>query len=172
MESNELIAQASQLLALSEKELIKRPDEKSWNVLECFEHMNQYHTFYLPEIAKKIAASKYPATAEFNSGWFGNYAAKSMLPKKEGKVNLAMKTFPDMDPIGQSLAPKVIDLFIAQLKELTKLIELSRKVDLRKTQCKLTIKWLKFTLGDTLHFMINHNRRHMIQIQRILAVER
>ena len=81
---------------------------------------------------------------------------------------MAMKTFPKMDPKGQNLETQKIDVFVEQMKQLMDLLEKSRGVSLRKNKCTLTIKWLKFSLGDTLRFMIYHNYRHMLQIKKIL----
>lgn len=166
--AQEIISAATSLQELPPKTLTKRIHAKSWNVLECVEHMNLYHYYYLKEIRKQINKAKHPASTEFKPGWMGNYSALNMLPKKQGKINLPMKTFKDMDPIGKPTAPEVITTFLQQMKELHELLEKSKQVDLRKTKCHLTIKWLKFTLGDTFHFIINHNKRHFIQIQKIL----
>lgn len=170
--TNELIVEAKKLQSLTFDQLQKKPHEKSWNVLECVEHMNLYHTYYLPEIKQQINNAKHPAKKEFKSGWLGNYSAQNMLPKKADKVNMPMNTFKDMNPIGQDLQVEVLQIFVAQLEEFCLLLEASKEVDLRKTKCQLTIKWLKFTLGDTLHFMINHNIRHMNQIKKILVDSR
>ena len=167
-EALDLIQQAQKLKEIPVDKLTDRPNAKSWNVLECLEHISRYHQFYLPEVRQQIKASPYPAARVFRSGWFGNYSANSMLPKKEGKVNMAMKTFPDMDPQGDKVEVAVIGQFIEEMNELVELMERSRAVDLRKTKCNLTIRWLKFTLGDTFRFLINNNRRHFLQIDRIL----
>lgn len=172
---NELLNQISQILVdakklnqLSNEELTKRPNSNSWNVLECIEHMNQYGDYYLHELEKQISNAKYPSEATYKSSWLGNYAANSMLPKKSGAVNFPMKTFPKMDPIGKSLSNDVLDKFISQMESMQLLLEKARTVSLTKTKCKLTIKWLKFNLGDTFRFMVNHNYRHMLQVFRIL----
>lgn len=169
VEAKKIIDQADGLKSLPVEKLQTRPNEKSWNVLECLEHMNLYHDYYLPEVKKHIKANRFPAIPNFKAGWLGNYSAKNMLPKKEGKVNMAMKTFRDMDPKGQKLQVEVLDTFLNQMKDLVLVIDQCRHLDLQRTKVKLTIRFMKFTLGDTLHFLINHNRRHMIQIAKILA---
>lgn len=153
---------------LSLEVLSTRVGEDSWNVLECFQHMNLYGSFYIEEIDHSVSNSKYPGSEYFKLFGLGNYSAKSMLPKKQGKVNMAMKTFPKMDPINTNLGKEVLIEFRSQMNQFLSLIERSKSVNLRKTKCRLTIKWLQFNLGDTLRFMINHNQRHMIQVDRIL----
>jgi hypothetical protein len=166
----EILTDATKLLDLPAEALNKRANKKSWNVLECIEHMNLYGDYYLEEIGKQIDNSTHSAEEIFKSGWLGNYAAESMLPKKTGYTNWPMKTFPKMDPIRKKLDISKIDKFITQMNNLITLLEKSRTVGLSKTWCTLTIKWLKFSLGDTLRFTIYHNYRHMLQIKRVLKV--
>ena len=153
------------VLSMLEREtdlLIKSPQVRYEKVLKRSPQLFQ-------EIPLTYIASYLRMTPEFKAGWFGNYSALNMLPKKKGKVNMPMKTFKNMNPHGQSVKLQVLDTFISQMKELMSLLEASKEVDLRKTKCTLTLRWMKFTLGDTLHFMINHNIRHMIQIKKIFA---
>ena len=167
--SKDIIADAAALENIPDEILKTRPDIKSWNVLECLEHMNMYGDYYLQEINDSINKSKYKPDTIFKSGWFGNYSVNSMLPKKDGSTNWPMKTFPDMDPHGSALSNNTVSRFITQMNRLVELLDKSRAVSLRKTKCKLTIKWLKFSLGDTLRFMIYHNYRHMLQVKKILS---
>lgn len=165
---DEILIESDKLYHCSASQLTKRLNAKSWNVLECLEHMNLYGDYYLTEIERAIKSAKHKPDKWFKSGWLGNYSANAMLPKTIGKVNLPMKTFPKMDPINQKLEKATLDKFKAQNLKLKELLILANKVNLSKTKCRLTIKWLKFNLGDTFRFMINHNKRHMIQIERIL----
>lgn len=167
MEAEKIILKVIKIKHLSFEQL-NFSDENSWNILECIEHMNLYHDYYIPEIRNAIQHSKFDRTFMFKKGWFGNYSAKVMLPKKEGEVNTPMSTFKDMNPKGKNLEITVIDKFLSQMEQLKQLIEEARKVNLRRTKVKLTIRILRFSLGDTLHFILNHNRRHLIQIQKLI----
>jgi hypothetical protein len=144
-----------------------RPGTSSWNVLECLEHLNLYGDFYLPEIARHMAASHTVREAEFNSGLLGGYFAKSMLPKE--KLN-KMKTFKDKNPLNAKLDKGVISKFINQQEVLLDLLDKSKMVSLNKVKINISIsKWIKLKLGDTFDFYINHMLRHCQQIDAILA---
>lgn len=162
-----MLVQVDEIEKLPLELLQKRPNQKSWNILECFEHMNLYGEYYLGEIDLRITESKHPSQEYFKCVGFGNYSAKSMLPKKEGKVNMAMRTFPKMDPKDSGVGHEVIVTFKKDMNQMLDLIERAKSVGLRKTKCKLWLRWLKFNLGDTLRFMVYHNRRHMIQIEKL-----
>ncbi len=88
-----------------------RPEPDSWSILECFEHLNLYGDFYIPEIKKRIESSKTFPQKNFKSGLLGNYFAEMMLPKE--KLN-KIKTFKDKNPLGSQLDKTSLDRFIDQ----------------------------------------------------------
>ena len=148
--------------ALNWKENVEK-----WSVLECFEHLNRYGDFYLPEIAQRIkAAPANQSTTIFKSGLLGNYFAESMLPKE--KLN-KMKTFKSMNPAGSQLDKSTLDKFIQQQKQMLDLLEQARSVSLSKTKTSISIsKWIKLKLGDTFRVVVYHNYRHMLQAATVL----
>ncbi|MEG0916594.1 MAG: DinB family protein [Myroides sp.] len=165
--TNEHLAFAESLLLKTDTELNKRLTNESWSVLECLKHLNLYGNFYLPEIKNRIETSTTKATTEFKSGWLGNYFAQSMLPKE--KLN-KMKAFKSMNPIHSSLSKNTVTIFIDQQKQLLDLLNASRNVNLNKVKTSISITTLiKLKLGDTFRFLIYHNKRHVIQAQRVLA---
>ncbi len=146
--------------------LTRKRNEKSWSILECLEHLNLYGDYYLPEIEKKINNSNKSSESEYKSGILGNYFAKSMLPKE--KLN-KMKTFKDKNPLNSKLDKSVIDKFLQQQIKLLDLLTLSKNVSLNKVKIQTSISsFIKLRLGDTFQFIINHNLRHLKQIERIL----
>lgn len=158
---------AVQLTEQSGKVLNQRPQPGAWNALECIEHLNLYGDYYLPEIERRIAASRYPAEEKFRSGLIGNYFAKMMLPTKGAK----MKTFKDKDPIGKILDNAVLDRFIHQQKKLLALLEKARNVSLGKTKTGISISpWITLKLGDTFRVVIYHNQRHIEQAGRAVQL--
>src|SRR5690606_31410629 len=124
-----------------------------------------YGDFYLPQIENKILNSNTKPEIEFESGFLGNYFAKSMLPKE--KLN-KMKTFKDKNPLNAALDKTVIDKFMNQQIKLLELLTQSRNVSLSKVKINTSISSLiKLKLGDTFQFYINHIIRHLKQIDKI-----
>lgn len=165
--TRQIINRAEKLKSEDLPTLTWRKDPHSWNVLECLEHLNRYGDFYLPEIENKISASATASDPEFKSGLLGGYFAKSMLPNE--KLN-KMNTFKDKNPLNEKLDKTVIDRFIDQQIKLLDLLKKARKVSLNKVKIQLSItRLLKFKLGDTFCFFVNHILRHLEQIDRIKA---
>jgi hypothetical protein len=164
--TKEHIKFANELKLLDENTLRYRKNTNSWNVLECLEHLNRYGDYYLPEIKKQIEKSNIHPDKDFNPGWLGNYFATSMLPNAKMKT---MKTFKDKNPLGAILSLQVIDIFIAHQLEILNLLAQSRNHNLNKVRVAISIApWLSIKLGDTFRFMINHNIRHVNQMEDIL----
>ena len=142
-----------------------KENAQSWSILECLEHLNRYGDFYFPHIEKEIKKTKTAAVAEFKAGILGSYFAKSMLSKE--KLN-KMKTFKDKNPLNSNLDTSVIQTFIHQQMKLVDLLAQARNVNLNKVKIKTSISPLiRLKLGDTFQFIINHNIRHLKQIERI-----
>lgn len=160
------INKAEKLKAESADVLNRRPAPASWNVLECLQHLNLYGDFYIPAMQKAVRNSATKPEAVFKSGILGGYFAQSMLPKE--KLN-KMKTFRDKDPLHANLDRSVIDTFIHQQFLLIDLLNDARGVSLNKVKIPTSISHLlRLKLGDTFRFVINHNIRHMAQVEKIL----
>lgn len=150
----------------SETELNWKDNPESWSTLECLEHLNLYGSFYITAIEKTILNSKNKNEIEFKSGILGNYFAKVMLPKE--KLN-KIKTFKSKNPLNSNLNRNVIDVFINQQIKTIDLLNNAKTVSLNKNKTEITLtKYIKFKLGDTFRFVINHNIRHIKQIENNL----
>ncbi|KVV14567.1 DinB family protein [Flavobacterium sp. TAB 87] len=164
-QTKQIIAQAKILKGCELDVLTFRENQKSWNILECLQHLNLYGDFYLPEIESKIAKSITTTEIEFKSGLLGNYFAKSMLPKE--KLN-KMKTFKNKNPLNNKIDRTVIDTFINQQIKLLELLNQSRTVSLSQTKINISISsFIRLQLGDAFQFYLNHIMRHLQQIEKI-----
>lgn len=161
-----IIVKVNEFKLLSEAELNWKENAEKWSILECLEHLNLYGDFYIPEINKAIQNSQTSKRSQFKSGVLGNYFAESMLPKEGMKK---MKTFKDKNPANSTLTNSVIDRFLDQQASILKLLDAAQKVDLQKTKTAVSIsKLIRLRLGDTFRFIINHNKRHFVQIEKII----
>lgn len=142
-----------------------RHDPAAWNILECLEHLNLYGDYYLPAIEKAIHHSATRADTTFTSGMLGSYFTKSMSPKD--KLN-KMKTFKDKNPLNAVLDKSVIERFMAQQFKMLELLNKARNISLNKVKISTSIsRLIKLKLGDTFQFIMQHNLRHLQQIERI-----
>lgn len=164
----QILHKIKELKGLGKDVLRKKPDRDSWSVLECLEHLNRYSQFYLAEFKRQASKAANRKNADFTPGWLGSKSADYMLPKN-GSVANKMKTFKSKNPaLDQSVNPSALEQFHKDQKELLALMEELKKSNLN-TYAKTTLPILKFKLGDALAFYINHELRHMVQIERTLS---
>lgn len=98
--TDEAIVRAERLKQLSERELNYKENPEQWSILECFEHLNRYGDYYLPEIEKSILQNKSKGSVPpFRSGVIGNWFA-NLMKVKNGKI-VKMKTPGDKIPPAQ-----------------------------------------------------------------------
>ena len=75
-----------------------------------------------------------------------------------------------MNPIHSSLSKNTVTVFIDQQKQLLDLLDSAKEIDLNKVKTSISITTLiKLKLGDTFRFLIYHNKRHIVQAQKVLA---
>jgi len=163
---NATLTQLSELQRMPAEELLQQPSPGKWSIAQVLEHLNGYNRFYLAAIEKALSGSKTSIATEYKPGWFGNYFTKLMQPDENGKIGKKMSApkeynfGPDLD------AEQVLVEFAAGQKKLNGLLEQARKADLNvKVPISLT-KLIKLKSGDTFRFVIAHQVRHFLQIER------
>lgn len=152
---------------LTSEQLLRHPAPGSWNAAQCFEHLNKYGAYYLPQIRKAIEGSESSKSDDaFVSSWLGSYFTKMMDPNT-GKKKI--KTFKEYIPVSQLDAHSVVAEFIHQQETILKYLDQAKVADLnRRIPISLT-KLIRLKLGDVLQFVIAHNARHLEQAKRAIG---
>lgn len=161
---------AGTFLALPSESLHLRPRPQSWSALECLAHLNKYSEYYLPEIRRRMATTKYRDNTEtFTSSWLGNKFAAGMKPgEKMRKISAPGNSNPGKH--AELVTATTLPDFIRSQEEMLELLTLAARVDLTKTTTGTSLtNLLRLRLGDTLRVVIYHNWRHLEQAQRALA---
>lgn len=165
------LAQAEQLKQIPEAEMLQQPQPGKWSIAQVLEHLNGYNRFYLTEMEKALRGNRVSVAPVFKSGFIGNYFTNLMQPKEDGTIAKKMSApaeynfGPDLD------AAKVLNEFIAGQQKLVMLLDKARNADLGGLKVPISIsRFIKLKLGDTFRFVIAHQLRHFIQIDRVKRV--
>jgi len=152
---------------LNETALLQTPEHGGWSIAQCFEHLNSYGRYYLPQIETALDKTKEKSSINtFKGSWMGSYFTKMMLPSNTKKY----KAFKDHIPPLNLNAHAVLAEFIEQRETLLNNLKQSRNADLDKIRIPISIaKWIKLKLGDVFQFVIAHDERHMQQAKRVLS---
>lgn len=165
--SKELNHQAREIDQLDLETLSKRPKEGAWNALECFEHLNIYIDIYNDFFQEAFdKASSLKNDPEIKRGYWGNRFINWMEPTEKGITK--MNTFKSKNPLGKKIKREVIQHFIDSNSKTIEFLELAKNKNIQGVKCKLAIPLLKLKLSDSMHFIVSHNKRHMIQIKRAI----
>ncbi len=170
--TNRIIESAVSYTLLDDSMLFRRLAPQKWSVAECLEHLNLYGDFYIPAIRDFISEhSDAHPRHYFQSGFWGNYFARSMKVNQKDDPTIKMKTFKDKNPIGMTIDRSVLDRFIRQQENYLELLTLADRIDINLKGIPITITGLiRLRLGDALRFTIYHNERHWIQAERTKTV--
>jgi uncharacterized damage-inducible protein DinB len=149
--------------------LNRQPAPGKWSVAQIIEHLNSYNRYYLPEIERSLNTKDIPFNKTFKPGLIGNYFTNMMAPKSEQVTN-KMKAPKDHTPAPALDSRKVIAEFIAGQLRLAELLKQAEKTDIGRLKVPISIsRFIKLKLGDTLRFLITHQQRHFLQIERVFT---
>jgi hypothetical protein len=151
------------LSSLSEQALNQRPDELSWNALECFAHVNVYLDFYLPRI--ELAIHKAKARRWVNSGGEEvRYTGRGARAVRRASADKKYKTGKKYNFIHQPLSAAVIKRFLINSEMLLRSLQGAREVNINKPTVRKLNGWTaSYNLGNLMEYLVLHSRRHVAQ---------
>ena len=159
-------------LSLSPEQLHWQPNDRSWSIAQCLEHVNAYYRYYIPVFKGKIANTLFNEPIEmFTSSPMGGAVARSVKLGKVHNVKRHLKSRKEYNPLVNSSlkSDHVIEDFIKFQEEFAEVLKEAEKIDIRRTKCPLSLRpVVKLNLGDALTFIAYHNERHIYQAKKIL----
>lgn len=159
---------------LPEEELNAKPNEKTWSVAQCIEHLNLTHAHYLKKLqeVEKKAGSQEIDHAFYHS-LKGRFFVRGMAPKDGGLIAYKMKTAKALRPLAERepgaivLERVVFEDFMRDIAEFKRLLEVFKRVDIKKTKIPTLLGPLvKLSVGDALAFLSAHMDRHLLQAEK------
>ncbi len=167
-ENIEIIRQAIKrdFLNLDTDKLNLKPNPDAWSILECFEHLNRYAAYYLPELERGVKSLENTMPPnEWKPTFLGKKSIESVAPENMK----AQKTFKRMNPVNSHLEPIVMNKFLEYQDRFANIIDSALKVNANKKIVKIEfMKFMKLTLADTILFMDAHQRRHLAQARKLV----
>ncbi len=152
---------------LSAEVLGWKPDEASWSVAECLEHLTvtngAYRRVLLPAMERARRSGMGPGS-EFRGGGFGRWFAGLVGPK----VRIKVKAPEVFRPGAASVPAGAPQRFLRSQEELRALLDSAVALDLDRVSVPSPVTALiRFRLGDVFLVITSHARRHLQQAARI-----
>ncbi|MBA2621925.1 MAG: DinB family protein [Acidobacteria bacterium] len=155
---------------LSPAQINWKPSDDGWSVGQCFEHLIKTNALFfsdLKQIASGARQNSFLENYSPLSSFFGNLVVNS-LKKDERKFKAPTKKIVPPSEIDEN----IIEIFAAHQVELIERIKRTESADWRKT--KITSPFMRFItykLADGFQVVVEHERRHVRQAQRVLQTE-
>jgi len=155
---------------LSAEQINWKPSADGWSVGQCFEHLIRANSLFFPElerIASETRKNSFLENYSPLSSFFGNLLVKS-LQKDERKFKAPSKAIvPPSD-----IDAHIVELFAAHQSELIERVKSTEKANWQKT--KITSPFMKlitYTLADGYLIVVEHERRHIRQVKRVVQAD-
>ena len=152
---------------LNMEQLNWKPSPDKWSIGQVFDHLITSNSTYFPGLEKIIHNEKK------NSFWeklpllpkiWGGWLKKAMLPG-QGKFKAPKKFKPSSSRIPET----IMDDFMQSQEKLIALIEKTESLNRDKIIFTSPVSpIITYSLADIYEILLNHEKRHLLQAQRIL----
>lgn len=162
--------------SLSPDEWRHRPDSKSWSAIEVVQHMFLAHKVYRDKIEGALAKeASTEVLSEYKAAAIPGFLIKR-FPPNEGRIRFKMKTMKQFKPVLaiEQLNAQDIQNILSDMSDA--LTELKTWAERYRTQSISMKKFnsaigatVRFNVPEACEFVLCHNERHFLQIDRALA---
>lgn len=148
---------------LSEKQLNWKPNQKSWSILQCLEHLIISDTLY-DETFQNIL-KKYPKNSENKEvkfSWLGKWLLNAVNPSNSNKIP-APKKFQVNIQVNYN-KEETINRYLGRVQKLKNYFQQFEGLDLNQIYLSSPALWiLRYNLSACIQIMTYHHQRHIIQ---------
>jgi hypothetical protein len=152
---------------LSEAQLQWRPDERSWSIAQCLDHLAIADHTYVEAMRPAVAEARRRGSSRRGSiqpGWFSRWFVQEMEPPPRRKLGAPRKIVPALEKNGDEVKR---EFFAAQARAVDLLHE-AAGIDLNRTRfVNPFISLIRFSIGTGFLVLVAHERRHLWQAERI-----
>ena len=155
---------------LSAEQINWKPSAEGWSVGQCFEHLIKTNSLFFPELEKiEMGMRKNSFLENYSplSSFFGNLLVKS-LQKDERKFKAPS---PAIVPPSE-IEADIIEQFSTHQTEVIDKIKQTENANWQKTIITSPfMKLMTYKLEDGFRIVVEHERRHFRQAERVLKTE-
>jgi hypothetical protein len=150
---------------LSNEELNWQATPGAWSIGQCVEHLCITNEAYLPPMMAALNDKPHAPVEEIAPGWFGGWFIRNFVEPSEkgrrvpapGKIRPASRV---------DLA--VLDRFLSGNQACRKVILRAGENDVNRIRFwNPLVPGIRFTVGTGFQIIVSHERRHLLQAQRV-----
>lgn len=150
---------------LTPQQLNWKHGQGEWSVGQCLEHLCVTTDVYLPAMSSSLAGRRLTVVSEITPGWFGRWFIRNYIePSSDTRRARAPKKIAP----GSEVAPSVLERFLSGNHRVRELVLRAAKHDVNRVRFKNPfVPVLRFTVGTGLEIVVRHQRRHLLQAERV-----
>lgn len=150
---------------LSREQLNWNPEPGKWSVGQCLDHLRVGNETYCETMENALEGQSPSVVQEIQVGWFGRWFIRKFIEPSpqsiRGRAPKKIKPVPEVDP-------SILDRYLASNNETCKLINRSKNYDVNHIRFKNPyLSLVRFTLGTGFEILSAHQRRHLLQAERV-----
>jgi hypothetical protein len=137
----------------------------SWSIGQCLEHLCVTNDAYLPAISGSLIGKSVSPVQELTFGWFARWFIRSYVePSAQTKRVAAPKKIVPAARVELS----VLDRFLQSNQIAREVIRRGSNFDVNVIRFRNPlVPILRFTAGTGLQIVSSHERRHLLQAERV-----
>ncbi len=150
---------------LSPEQLNWRVADDTWSVGQCLQHLYVANEVYLPPITKALEGQPRSPVQDITPGWAGRWFIRNYIePSPEGRRARAPRKIAP----GEHIDASILDLFLRSNEAARDLVRRAGAHDVNRIRFRNPfIPLLQFTVGTGLEIVSKHERRHLLQAERV-----
>lgn len=156
---------------LSEAQLNWQPNQETWSVGECLEHLIKTNGEMLGAVEGHVNGTHRQTIFEkfaVGSGYFGNYVLKAVQPENKNKLKAPKVFRPTTSKVGAGIVEKFVD----NQDQVINLMQRSENLDLEKTIVTSPVaSFITYSLFNAFKIVVTHERRHFRQAQNVMKLK-
>jgi hypothetical protein len=149
---------------LSRKQLNWKPGPGEWSIGQCLEHLCVANEVYCRAISDSLVGRQLAVVQDISPGWFGRWFIRNYIePSSQARRRAPKKIRPEAQ-----VEPSVLDRFLISNHEARDVIYRASNYDVNSIRfTNPFIPVIRFTVGTGLEIVSKHQRRHLLQAERI-----
>ena len=150
---------------LSAQQLNWRPRPDVWSVGQCLQHLCVFNEVYLPAISTSLEGRQRARVQEITPGWFGRWFIRNYVEasSESRRTRAPRKIEPD-----EQVESSILESFLRSNQIAREVIYRASDYDINRMRFKNPfIPMLRFTAGTGLEIVSKHQRRHLLQAERV-----
>jgi hypothetical protein len=152
---------------LTAEQLNWKPGAAEWSIGQCLDHLCVANEVYLAAMEKRLAGRPHGVAKEITPGWFGRWFIRTAIePSAQSRRGRAPRKI-----VPRSEAdPSVLDRFLRTNVQARDFIRRAARYDVNRVRFQNPfVPIIFFTLGTGLEVLVRHQRRHLLQAERVRA---